>query len=386
MPQSLLLWDAFAICDVPDKEDRTCCGLTKRGKPCKLFVTEEFHQMGVKKLNELSRGPFDLRTLRDKLQNIVPHFLCARWHRQLQAHDVRQRWEEAAIRNQALVNTPQVAITDEEEPLSEARLHVERTEPGASVSSDRPDSARPTSRSRRSQSSGRRMTEALLREDGPPLNISASSPTVVVIEGEQGGEICLYLQSFRPTSSLGDKTCGICLGVEQDDPLVLKCSGCISHVHLGCMSSWLETLEPGSKSSCVLWYVFIPVSCIGIWGAGSNQANSKRDVLFHVYYDMPTVMALWDQQQRQISTADHLSLSTTVCDNQQLSVPITPSVETSPALAAATLAPAGPETHQVRQRPGDVDYPFLPETSASSDPPSLRRSDRTRRAPDRYEP
>ncbi|KAJ5533418.1 hypothetical protein N7494_009970 [Penicillium frequentans] len=365
MPQSLLLWDAFAICDVPDKEDRTCCGLTKRGKPCKLFVTEEFHQMGVKKLNELSRDPFDLRTLRDKLQNIVPHFLCARWHRQLQAHDVRQRWEEAAIRNQALVNTPQVPITEEEELLSEARLHVDRTEPGASVSSDRSDSARPTSRSRRSQSSGQRMTEALLREDGPPLNISASSPTVVVIEGEQGGEICLYLQSFRPTSSLEDKTCGICLGVEQDDPLVLKCSGCISHVHLGCMSSWLETLQPGSKSSCVL---------------------CKRDVLFHVYYDMPTVMALWDQQQRQISTADHLSLSTTVCDNQQLSVPITPSVETSPALAAATLAPAGPETHQVRQRPGDVDYPCLPETSAYSDPPSLRRSDRRRRAPDRYEP
>jgi hypothetical protein len=93
MPQSPRLWDAFAICDVPDKEDRTCCGLTKRGKHCKLFVTEEFHQMGVKKLNELSRDPFDLRTLRDKLQNIVPHFLCARWHRQLQAHDVRQRWE-----------------------------------------------------------------------------------------------------------------------------------------------------------------------------------------------------------------------------------------------------------------------------------------------------
>ncbi|KAJ5938449.1 hypothetical protein N7466_001583 [Penicillium verhagenii] len=366
MPQSLLLWDAFAICDVPDKEDRTCCGLTKRGKPCKLFVTEEFHQMGVKKLNKLSRDPFDLRTLQDKLQNIVPHFLCARWHRQLQANDVRERWNAAAFRNQALVNTPEVPITEEEELLSEAHLHVEPTEPGASVSSDRPDSARPTSRSRgSSQFSGRRMAEALLREDGPPLNISASSPTVVVIEGEQGGETCLYLQSFRPTSSLGDETCGICLGVEQDDPLVLKCSECISHVHLGCMSSWLETLEPGSKSSCVL---------------------CKRDVLFHVYYDMPTVMALWDQQQRQISMADHLSLSTTVCDNQQPSVPIAPSVETPPTSAGAAPTTAGPSTHQVLQRPEDVDYPCLPTTSASSDPPSLRRSDRRRRAPDRYEP
>ena len=254
MPQPPRLWDVFAICDLPDKEDRTCCGLTKRGTPCKLFVTENIHQMGVKKLNELSRDPFDLRTLRDKLQNIVPHFLCTRWHRQLQAHDVRQRWEEAAIRNQALVNTPQVP---------------ERTGPSMSVSSSGPESARPTTdpRSRgSSQFSGRRMTEALLREDGPPLNISASSPTVVVIEGKQGGEICLYLQSFRPTSSLGDKTCGICLGVEQDDPLVLKCSRCTSHVHLGCMSSWLGTLRPGSKSSCVVWYVCR--SCFVCWILG----------------------------------------------------------------------------------------------------------------------
>ncbi|KAJ5981903.1 hypothetical protein N7451_012003 [Penicillium sp. IBT 35674x] len=109
MPQSPRLYGMLSRFVVPDKEDRTCCGLTKRGTPCKLFVTENIHQMGVKKLNELSRDPFDLRTLRDKLQDIVPDFLCARWHRQLQAHDVRERWEAAAIRNQALVNTPQVA-------------------------------------------------------------------------------------------------------------------------------------------------------------------------------------------------------------------------------------------------------------------------------------
>lgn len=55
--------------------------------------------------------------------------------------------------------------------------------------------ARPTTDTRpmeSSHSSGRRMTEALLREEGAPLNISAAHPTVVPIEGEEGGEICLY--------------------------------------------------------------------------------------------------------------------------------------------------------------------------------------------------
>lgn len=41
------LWDAFAICEVPDKANRTCCGLTRQGRPCKLSVTEEVHQMGI---------------------------------------------------------------------------------------------------------------------------------------------------------------------------------------------------------------------------------------------------------------------------------------------------------------------------------------------------
>ncbi|KAJ5655049.1 hypothetical protein N7490_002052 [Penicillium lividum] len=257
---------------------------------------------------------------------------------------------------------------EEQELLSEARLHVERTRPSPSVSSSRPDSARPIAdpRSRESsQFSGRRMTEALLREDGPPLNISATLPTVLVIEGEQGGEVSLYLQSFRPTSSLGHERCGICLGVEQDDPLVLKCSRCTSHVHLGCMSSWLGTLRPGSKSSCVL---------------------CKNDEPFDAYYDMPTVEALWNQRQRQASVADNFSLSTTRRDNEQPPIPITPSVEASPTSTAATLTTAGPSTHRLRQGPDHVDYPRLPTTSAFSNPPSPRRSVRRRRAPDRYEP
>ncbi|KAJ5981904.1 hypothetical protein N7451_012004 [Penicillium sp. IBT 35674x] len=97
-------------------------------------------------------------------------------------------------------------------------------------------------------------------------------------------------------------------------------------------------------------------------------------------------MALWYQRQRQASVADNLSLSTTRRDNQQPPVPITPSVETSPTPAAATLATTGPSTHQVRQGPEHVDYPRLPTTCASSNPPSPRRSGRRGRAPDRYEP
>jgi hypothetical protein len=55
MPQFLSLWDALAICEGLSKDDRACCGLTKRGRPCKLYVTEDVHKAGVEKLNSLAR-------------------------------------------------------------------------------------------------------------------------------------------------------------------------------------------------------------------------------------------------------------------------------------------------------------------------------------------
>ncbi|KAJ5655013.1 hypothetical protein N7490_002016 [Penicillium lividum] len=342
--------------------------------------------MGVKKLNDLSCDPFDLGLLYTRLQGIVPHFLCARWHRRLQVDNVRERWEAAAIRNQAQVNTPQPTLREERELLPEARHNMERTRLNTSMSPGRPDPARPTTDAgplESSHLSGQRMIETLLREEGAPLNLSGDYLTVLSIEREEGDEILLCLKDFRPTSSLEDETCGICLEVEQNDSLVLKCGRCTSCVHLGCMSTWLQSLSPGSKSSCVVWYV--KRLCSELCGARANQVSSKSDAPFDAYYDMRTVEAAWNQRQKRASAADHRSLPITVHDNEQPPVPITPSVETSPTPAEAVLGTAGPSTHQVRQGSEHVDYPLLPVAPASSDPPSLRRSVRKRRAPDRYE-
>ena len=266
MPQSLPLWDAFAICEGPRKEDRACCGLTKRGTPCKLYVTEDVHKAGVKKLNTLACHPFDIPILQDRLHDIVPHFLCARWHRRLQVNDVRERWEAAAIRNQAQAHTPRPRSAPEAPARggralsSEARLHEEPTRLGMSVASGRPDLDPPqstptTEPGESSQVSSRRLTEAALRENRVPWNVSAAHPAVLSIEKESGGAVSLHLQSFRPTSSLRDERCGICRGEDPDETVVLKCGRCTSYVHLGCMSSWLRTRWSRSRSSCITWYV-----------------------------------------------------------------------------------------------------------------------------------
>lgn len=84
-------WDALAICEVPDKANRTCCGLTRQGRPCKLSVRKDVHQMGFRNFNDLSCDLFDLHLLHTRLQDIVPHFLCAPWHRRLQVDNVRER-------------------------------------------------------------------------------------------------------------------------------------------------------------------------------------------------------------------------------------------------------------------------------------------------------
>jgi hypothetical protein len=252
------LWDAFAICEVPDKANRTCCGLTRRGSPCKLSVREGVLQMGVKKLKDLSCDPFDLRLLHTRLQDIIPHFLCARWHRRLQVDNVRERWKAAAIRNHAQVNTPQPTLRKERELSPEARLGMDRERFNPSMSPGQPNPAQPTTDARpleSSQLSGRRMIEILLREEGASLDLSGDYLTVLSIENEEGDEILLCLKDFHPTTCLEDETCGICLGVEQNDSLVLKCGRCTSCVHLACMSTWLQSLSPRSKSCCVVWYV-----------------------------------------------------------------------------------------------------------------------------------
>ena len=81
---------------------------------------------------------------------------------------------------------------------------------------------------------------------------------------------------------------------------------------------------------------------------------------------------------------DYLNWSSTGRDNQQPLVPIMPPLENSPPAAGVSSTAAGPSAISHQGERGE--YPRLPTIPARSNPPSLRRSDRATRAPDRYEP
>lgn len=264
MSQPLFLWDPFAICEGPREKDRLCCGLTKRGTRCQLLVTEDVHNAGVKMLHTLACQPFDLPALQNKLPDIVAHFLCKRWHRRLQADEVRKQWEAATIRNQAQVQTPRhrsVTRTSGRVLSPEGRFRGDPTElnnPGSSGCLNPLQSTPTREPGESSQASDPELTEVALRENRVPWVISRARPAVLSIQTESGNDrekVFLCLQSFRPTSSLRHECCGVCHGEDPDEPIVLKCERCTTYVHLNCMSLWLQTREPGSKSSCVMWYV-----------------------------------------------------------------------------------------------------------------------------------
>lgn len=92
-------WNPFAVCGIPHGGPASCCGVTKKGQPCKNSIKFQDTKIGHERLTTLAREPFDLSTLQSKLCDIARAFLCARWHRQQQADQVGQRWYEAAIRN-----------------------------------------------------------------------------------------------------------------------------------------------------------------------------------------------------------------------------------------------------------------------------------------------
>jgi hypothetical protein len=265
MSQSLFLWDPFAIFEGPREKDRICCGLTKRGTPCKLYITEDVHNAGVKKLHTLACQPFDPLILQHRLPDIVADFLCARWHRRLQVDEVRKRWEAAAIRNQARAlarRHSSVTANSGTVPSFEAHLRSVRTELNAQAASNSPDRVQSTPArepEHPSQDSGTELTEAALRENRVPWVVSEARPAMLSIRDESGEKVYIHLQSFRPTSSLRDECCGICHGEDRDEPVVLKCGRCTTYVHLKCMSLWAQSRRSGSRISCVTWCVTLCV-------------------------------------------------------------------------------------------------------------------------------
>ncbi|KZN87790.1 hypothetical protein EN45_063510 [Penicillium chrysogenum] len=84
-------WNPFAFCGIHHGGPVSCCGVTKKGEPCKNSVKFQDTKIGHERLTTLGREPFDLSTLQPKLYDIARVFLCARWHRQRQADQVGQQ-------------------------------------------------------------------------------------------------------------------------------------------------------------------------------------------------------------------------------------------------------------------------------------------------------
>ena len=70
-----------------------------------LTAKKETLKEGRHKLDNLARSPFDLSTLDSQLDGIVFFFLCKRWHQERQQNEVKQRWFNAAVRNQVQAQT-----------------------------------------------------------------------------------------------------------------------------------------------------------------------------------------------------------------------------------------------------------------------------------------
>ncbi|KAJ5543938.1 hypothetical protein N7494_005217 [Penicillium frequentans] len=234
------LWDAFAICEVPEKANRTCCGLTRQGRPCKLSVTEEVHQMAIPLTFVFSMLGYRISFLISSAHASTVNF--------------RSKISESDGQQPPSDNKSRPSPREERERSPEARLDMERTRYNPSMSPGQRDPAQLTTDVRLPKSSRlstQRKIGILLREKGIPLGLSGDYMTEPSIGTEEGDEILLCMKDYRSASSLEDDKCGNCLGTEQNDSIVLKCGRCTFCVHLACMSTWLQSFSPGSKSSCL---------------------------------------------------------------------------------------------------------------------------------------
>ncbi|CAG8077254.1 unnamed protein product, partial [Penicillium salamii] len=186
---SILPWNPFSVCGIPHGSPGSCCGITKRGTPCKNSIKVEDTKIGHQKLTTLAREPFDLSTLKSKLCDIARGFLCARWHRQRQADRVGQQWYEAAVRNQARVShgsrigSPSVVVHPGQRqalPASRRRLtgsgntdrsppHGLRQDPPVRLSTN-PEPVQPFSPF---------VTSTMLRTNSVPWHVSLAQPAIL---------------------------------------------------------------------------------------------------------------------------------------------------------------------------------------------------------------
>ncbi|KAI3091907.1 hypothetical protein CBS147333_10285 [Penicillium roqueforti] len=186
----MLPWNPLLVCEIevsPNGGPGFCCGMTKKGAPCKNSIKLEDTKIGHQKLNTVAREPFDLSNLQSKLCNVSRDFLCASWHRQRQADQVGRQWYEAAVRNQARVPhdsrvaSPSIVHPSQRQtsPASRRRPASDNTDrsPTHGLRQDPP--VRLSTSSEPVQSTNPFVTAEMLRTNSVPWHVSPARPAIL---------------------------------------------------------------------------------------------------------------------------------------------------------------------------------------------------------------
>ncbi|KAI1829411.1 hypothetical protein DTO027I6_9626 [Penicillium roqueforti] len=254
-------WNPFSVCGIPHSGPGSCCGMTKKGEPCKNSIKVEDTKIGHHKLTTLAREPFDLSNLQSKLCDVARDFLCARWHRQRQADQVGQQWYEAAVRNQARVphgsriGSPSVVVHPGQRQTSSASRR--RPVPGNTARSPhglRQDPPVPLSTSPEPvQPFSPFVTSTMLRTNSVPWHVSLAQPAILTsVANVWAGVQDLTLNSLTLSDEVDDIHCVFCLAEDEDlanESVILRCQ-CTSLCHLSCAEEWLEKRSTGFGTSC----------------------------------------------------------------------------------------------------------------------------------------
>ena len=267
---TMLRWNPVLVCDIevsPNGGPGSCCGMTKKGAPCKNSIKLEYTKIGHQKINTLAREPFNLSTLQPKLCAIAKDFLCARWHRQQQAEQLGQQWYEAAIHNQVRVPhgsrmaSPSVIVHPGQRQTSSAP----RRRPAESDNTDRSpphglrqDPPGPLSTSLDLvQPINPFVTAAMLRTNSVPWDVSPDQPVILTsVTNIWAGVQDLTLRSLNLSEEVDNIDCVFCLTEDEKQAtecVILRCGQCRAHCHLSCAEEWLEKRRTGFGTSCCVW-------------------------------------------------------------------------------------------------------------------------------------
>ena len=265
---TMLPWIPLIVCEIGLSSNggpSFCCGMTKKGEPCKNSVKVQDNKIGHQKLSTLGREPFDLSTLQSKLCDIAKEFLCARWHRQRQAEQVGQQWYEAAVRNQARVPhdsrvaSPSVVHPNQRQMSSVSRRrltgsgntdrsppHGLRQDPPVRLSTN-PEPVRPFNPF---------VTCTMLRTNSVPWHVSPAQPAILTsVANIWAGIQSLTLKDLTLSDEVDDIHCVFCLAEDDDlanESVILRCQ-CKALSHLACAEEWLEKRSTGFGTSCCVW-------------------------------------------------------------------------------------------------------------------------------------